>query len=178
VGLALQARQELRQRRVPAGGALRDRVAGDPARDLRGDPFRQQLRLGRVARVGVAVGVALRFAAGGRRGETVVYLGVADRDAEPLRRQFQLGAVDEQPEQLVAELDEAGRPLLGEVLALLLCLPAKVLDERVELLLRDLLAADLGDRLVAAAAAPGKQREAESRKPHSCHPRASLWKSS
>ena len=39
----------------------------------------------------------------------------------------------------------------------------KCCDERVELLLRDRLAADLGDRLVAAAAATGEQHEADGR---------------
>jgi len=88
-------------------------------------------------------------------------LALGDLHAEPLCGLLQLGAVGEQAEQLVADLLELRAAVFREGLALGLRFGAEVLDQRVELLRRDLVAADRRSGLVGPAAAAGEQRDAD-----------------
>lgn len=90
------------------------------------------------------------------------------------------GAVDEQAQEAVAQLLEDRAVLVGEALSLALGLGAEVGNHRVELLLRDRLAADRRDRRVPVPAAAGQQHDrqrGDSYPRGPWHARGSLWKS-
>jgi hypothetical protein len=96
------------------------------------------------------------------RRELLVDVGIADLDAEVCRLLFELGALDEELHRLLAERDVLRRARVGPGLLVGLVVPLRLIQQPVELVLRDRLVADDGDVVradtLALATAAGRER--------------------
>ena len=127
------------------GGARRDAT-----RDLRGQPLLDELRAGGRDREGVRPFARIGSA---RRRQPLLGLRVGRVHALARGGGLELGALHEEAQELALRRPVLVRSLLGEVVALALCLGAEMSDRVVERALLDLSSSDVRDDGVAASPA-------------------------